>query len=144
MIELQQEKTPRELHQISENEADFEKKFPNLYQKYLLYRRYYKAKTGKEVNAEDHESIIIKSMVAYFLYKGKYMTGKRRQEQGQQKKEKITLKEIASLLNYKSHTGSLYAIQSIKRMLKFNPDYKVINKEIKDLWLSFIFIMTKK
>lgn len=141
MTELQQEKIPKELHPLPENEAAFAKKFPNLYQKYLLYKKYYKAKTGKEVNAEDYESIIVKSMVAYFLYKGKYMVGGRRQ--GQKKGEKITLKEIASLLNYKSHTGTIYAIQSIKRMLKFNPDYKVINKEIKDLWISFIFIMTK-
>jgi hypothetical protein len=140
MTQLQQEKKTRELQPLSENELDFEKKFPNLYQKYILYRKYYKAKTGKDVNGEDYDSIIVKSMVAYFLYKGKYMVGKRRQ--GRKRGEKITLKEIASLLNYKSHTGAIYAIRSINRLLKFNPEYKVIDKEIKDIWFNFSFIMT--
>jgi hypothetical protein len=140
MTQLQQEKKPRELQPLSENELAFAKKFPNLYQKYILYRKYYKAKTGKDVNGEDYDSIIVKSMVAYFLYKGKYMVGKRRQ--GRKRGEKITLKEIASLLNYKSHAGAIYAIRSINRLLKFNPEYKVIDKEIKDIWFNFSFIMT--
>jgi len=143
MAELVEESTV-----ISENERDFAEKFPHLFKKYLLFRKYYQLKTGNDFYGDDYDAILIKSLVAYFLYKGKNdnrfsKSNPRVSRVPRVKKPKLTLKELAILLKYKSHTGTVYAIQSIRRMLKYNPDYKVLNKEIKDLWLSFNFIMTK-
>lgn len=133
--------------EISDNERDFSQKFPHLFRKYQLFKKYYSLKTGKDFYGEDYDAILVKSLVAYFLYKGKNdnktTLKKRSLKSVKTKKPKLTLKELSILLKYKGHTGTIYAIESIRRMLKFNPDYKVLGRGIKDLWLSFNFIMTK-
>ena len=130
---------------LLENERKFAEEFPYLYAKYQAYKRYYTKKTRKDIYEDDYNSIIIKSLIAYFLYKEKYnMKAKRKKIKNAKvrSRKKITLADIALLLNYKSHTGAIYAIQSINKLLKFSPEYKVIDKGIKDIWFNFSFIMT--
>ena len=116
---------------LSHQEKKFAEKFPNIFQRYLLYTAYYRVMTGRTLeNNKDYETIIIKSLVAYFIYQ-------------ERKEAKLKLKDIADLLNYKDHTGVSYAIKRIRLLFITQPKYKVQDKNIREYFMIFNGIFCK-
>lgn len=117
---------------ISDKEKMFAKKFPNIFKRYLLYTSYYNVTTGRILeNNKDYETVIVKSLVAYFIYQEK------------KKDVKLKLKDIADLLNYRDHTGVSYAIKRIRLLFITQPNYKIQNKNIKEYFMIFNGIFCK-
>lgn len=118
--------------ELSEQEKKFKDKFPEIFKKYLLYVSFYSIKTGKNINTQkDYDTIIVKSLISYFIY------------QEQKYNKRLTLSYIADLLNYKDHTGVLYAIKRIQLLLRTQPKYKVNDRYIRDYFLIFNCIFCK-
>lgn len=104
----------------------FRIKYPNVFEKYKIYKNYYFRKTNvKDKFLSDYNSVLFKSLIAFFIY------------QEGKKSKKITLKTIANILGYKSHTTVIYSINKIKNLLLYQPKYQVNGKDIKKLFLIF-------
>lgn len=103
----------------------FEAVSPDVFKKYMMYKQYYLCKTNRkeEVYSSDYNSVLFKSLMAFFMYQEK------------KKNKHLTLKTIANILDYKSHTGVLYAIKNIKNLLLYQSKYKIKDKDIKKYFL---------
>lgn len=125
--------------EISIQEQEFKKLYPDSYIRYRLYANYYILKSGRNMNSKDYETVLVKSLISYFLYKENKVI----------KESKVTLTMIGRLLGYASHTGVVKSIKKIENLLRMQPNYKIynmINMCIKDYFVVFnnIFIKSIK
>lgn len=114
------------IRNFSEDEKAFRKTHPDIFDRYTSYVSYYTLKTGKNpLEENDYSSVIIKSLIAYFIYQER-IYGK-----------KITLLDVAKLLNYKDHSGAVYAIKRVKNLLKMQSKYRVFGKPLRLYFITF-------